>query len=153
MNTSITTNLRTHIVYIKDWSGEKELHITQDQYKIIREDIENLKANDFYSITDVDTKKTLFDWQRKDIIRFKEKNLDSNSWRKVICDYWNKHTLINWSMQCDCKKSYWYEAIELKLFAKAKYNIIYPLDITGDIRKEFYLFLKQNNDNIKRDMN
>ena len=127
--------------------------ITKAQYDIISEDIRNLKTNDFYTISDIDTWKTLFEWQKRDIIRFKEKNLDSNEYRKVICDYWNKHPLVNWSMQCDCKKSYWYEAIDLKLFAKAKYNIIYPLDITSDIRKEFYLFLKQNNDNTKRDVN
>lgn len=57
MNTSLSKNLRTHIVYIKtmDSNETEELQITKDQYNLIRDDIENLKANDFYKISDIDT--------------------------------------------------------------------------------------------------
>lgn len=148
MQTSLTNNVRTHIVYVKtiDWKDIEEIHITKEQYDMISEDIQILKSTDFYTITDIDTWKKLFNWQRKDILRFKEKNIWWNSWYKVICDYWNKHDLINWKYNCDCKNNYWYYWFELKMYVWKKYWIIYPQDITPEMRKEFYLV--KNNKNI-----
>lgn len=140
----LTKNLRTHICYIKEWDETIELQITKEQYQIIREDIENLKANDFYKFTDIDTWKTLFDWQKKDILRFKEKNLNWNSNYKVICDYWNKHDLINWWYSCDCYQKYWFFAIDFKIYMRDKYWIMYMQDTTEGHKREFYKHLKSN---------
>ena len=139
--TQLSTNLRTHICYIKESNEEKEIHITEKQYQIIREDIENLKMNDFYKITDVDNWKTLFDWQRKDIIRFKEKNLDYSNWRVVICWYWNRHPLFNWWMICDCFKKYWFLSVDLKTWARDNNKSSYMQDLTEDDKRACWAFL------------
>ena len=137
----LSKNLRTHIAVLRDWS---ELHLTDDQYSTIRLAKDDRKSNEFITIKDPDTWKIEYDWELWNIREFRHKEV-TNAKYNVICDYWNKHPLVNWTIRCDCKKNYWYEAIELKLFAKAKYNIIYPWDITSDIRKEFYLFKKEAN--------
>lgn len=140
--TQLSTNLRTHICYIKEWNDERELHITKTQYDIIREDVENLKMNDFYKITDIDNWKILFDWQRKDILRFKEKNISWCSWYKVICWYWNKHDLINGRMDCDCYTKYWFLSIDLRSWAKDNKKSIYIQDLTEDDKRECWKSLK-----------
>ena len=146
METWLTKNLRTHIVYIRtvDWKDTEEIQITKDQYEIISDDIQNLKANDFYKITDIDTWKRLFEWQRKDILRFKEKNI-WNSWYKVFCEYWNKHDLINWWFACDCFQKYWFYAIDLKIWAKNNNKPMYMQDLSEDDKRECWKFLKANN--------
>lgn len=141
--TQLSTNLRTHICYIKEWNDERELHITKTQYDIIREDVENLKMNDFYKITDIDNWKILFDWQRKDILRFKEKNISWGSWYKVICDYWNKHDLINWWYNCDCFQKYWFYAIDLKQWAKDNKKSMYIQDLSIEDKRQCYIDLKK----------
>lgn len=141
----ITNNIRTHIVYIKtmDWKSVDEIHITKQQYNIIKEDIVNLKANDFYSITDIDTWMILFEWQRKDILRFREKNIKTNSWYQAICDYWNYHDLINWGIICECFNKYKFLSSDLRVWASKEKGIIYPKDITEDMKREFYIKLKK----------
>lgn len=140
--TNLTKNLRTYIVYIKEWDNEVALQITNTQYLIIREDIENLKFNDFYKITDIDSWKILFDWQRKDILRFKEKKISASNY-KVICYYWNKHNIINWKFHCDCEIKYWFSAIDFKIWANENWKSIYMQDLTEEDRIKCWLNLKK----------
>jgi len=136
--TQLSKNLRTHIVYIKtlDWRDVEQLQITKDQYDIISEDIVNLKPTDSYKITDVDTWKTLFDWQRKDIVRFKEKEL-TNSRYVAICDLWVSHNIINWQIECDCLEKMWIDKFDIMPALKVLwYNN--PKQITQEMRQELY---------------
>jgi len=140
--TNLTKNLRTHIVYIKEWDNEVVIQITNTQYLIIREDIENLKFNDFYKITDVDSWKTLFDWQRKDILRFKEKNI-SNLNYSIICNYWNRHNIVNWKFYCDCETKYWFSWLDLKVWANENNKSIYMQDLNEEDKIKCWLSLKK----------
>ena len=145
MNTSLSKNLRTHIVYIKtvEWKDVEEIQITKEQYNMISDDIANTKITDFYTITDIDTWKILFEWQRKDILRFKEKNLSWNSNYNIICEYWNKHQLINWWYNCDCYQKYWFFAIDLKQWAKDNKKSMYMQDLTEDDKRACWKTLKE----------
>lgn len=140
----ITKNLRTHIVFVKslDWKTYEEIQITKEQYNMISEDIKALKYNDFYTISDSDDWHVLFEWQRWDIVRFKEKVFKKNTWYVVICDYWNRHSLINWKFDCDCEDKYKFTSIWLQDFAYKKYWKMYPQDITEDMKREYYKELK-----------
>lgn len=142
--TQLTHNIRTHIVYIKtiDWKWIEEIQITKEQYNIISEDIRNLKYNEFYTITDIDTWIILFEWQRWDITRFKEKRIDTNSNYNVVCDYWNRHTMINWEFKCDCQKKYWFTSTDLKLWAQNNNKTIYMQNLTEEDKRECRKYLK-----------
>lgn len=137
--TQLSTNLRTHICYIKEWNDERELHITKTQYDIIREDVENLKMNDFYKITDIDNWKILFDWQRKYILRFKEKDL-SNSTYIAICELWERHNMINWQIECDCLNKMNIDKMDIiPWLSLLWYKINNYSDITKEMRQKLYI--------------
>jgi len=143
--TQLTNNLRTHIVFIRwmDWKSIEEYQITKTQYDIISEDIWSLKANNFYTITDIDSWKVLFEWQRKDIIRFKEKNLSNTSWYTAICSLWERHPIINWQIECDCINKMWiFEWDILPALRMMWYKVNYSSDITKEMRVELYKQLR-----------
>lgn len=145
--TQLSKNLRTHIVYVKTLDGRdtEEIQITKTQYDIISEDIRSLKTNDFYTITDIDTWKTLFEGQKKDIIRFKEKNLNNNSNYTAICYLWERHKIINWQIDCNCLEKMGIDQIEIiPAFNVLWYNISNYTEITKEMRQE--LFKKINSD-------
>jgi len=63
----------------------------------------------------------------------------------VICEYWNSHPLRFWKFNCECKEKYWFEAIDLKIYARDVLNKMYMQDITEQERRNCYLDLKKNN--------
>ena len=67
-------------------------------------------------------------------------------WYKVICDFWNKHELLNWDFSCDCEKKYWYNAMAFRTFMFWKWKI-HTSSYTAEDRKEFYLLLKNRKEN------
>ena len=152
--TQLSKNLRTHVVYVKTLDGRdtEEIQITKAQYDIISDDIRNLKTNDFYTISDIDTWKTLFEGQKKDIVRFKEKNLSTNSNYTAICHLGERHQVINWKVECNCLKKMWIEQIEvMPSFHLLWYNISNSTEITKEMRQE--LFKKINSDpNFKKEI-
>lgn len=142
----LTNNLRTHIVYVKnpDWKDTEQIQITSTQYKTIKEDLENLKTNDFYTITDVDTWKVLYDWQKKDIVRFKEKEQSSNENRYAVCYYWERHLITEWKYICDCEQKMWLSPIYV-LFALEMIGIKreYAYNITKEDRRVLYIEIRK----------
>ena len=73
MNTNLTTNLRTHIAVLRDWT---ELHITDDQYSTIRIAKEDRKSNEFITLKNKDTWEIEYDWELWNIKEFRHKKLD-----------------------------------------------------------------------------
>lgn len=145
MENWLSKNVRSHIVYIKtlDWRDVEQLQITKDQYDIISEDIQSLKPTDFYSIEDADTWKVLFEWQRKDIIRFKEKELTSSKY-VAICDLWVSHNMINWQIECDCLQKMWIDKYDIIPALKVLwFNINNPTQITQEMRKQLYIEVRK----------
>jgi hypothetical protein len=61
----------------------------------------------------------------------------------VICEYWNRHPLINWKFTCNCKDKYKFEAIDLKVYMRDVLGKIYIQDITEEQKRDCYLDLKQ----------
>jgi len=141
--TVLTTNLRTHKAILKDWT---ELQLTKEQYENILNDKENKKYWEFIIIKCPDTWKVEYCWEIWQIKQLIEKEY-SNAKYKVICDYWNKHDLINWQYNCDCKEKYWFSALDFKIYMRDKYWIIYMQDTTDDHKREFYLLNKKQNAN------
>ena len=138
--TQLTKNFRKYRVIFKD--KREPVNITEEQYNELRVAKEDKKFNEPITIRDADTKKILFDWEIWKIEEFQEReSLKSNY--NAICEYWNRHPLINWKINCDCYQNYWYYWFELKIYVCQKYWIIYPQDITPEHRKEFYLHKKQ----------
>ena len=141
--TNLTKNLRTHKVIFKDWRDP--INITKEQYEIYSAEVDIKKYTETIKIEDIDTKRILFNWRCWEIKEFIEREY---TWAKynAICDYWNRHPIQNWKIDCKCKNNYWYYWFELKMYVAEKYWIIYPQDITPEMRKEFYLV--KNNKNI-----
>lgn len=145
MNTNLTKNLRTHLIYIRtlDWNDTETINITKDQYIIISEDIQNMKATDFYKITDVDNWKTLFEWQRKDILRFKERDVIKSDY-VAICELWERHNLINWEVQCNCLNKMWIHTIDIYYWLKLLgYDISSAYNITKEMRQKLYMEVRK----------
>ena len=61
----------------------------------------------------------------------------------VICDYWNRHPLINWQYVCNCKDKYKFEAIDLKIYMRDVLDKIYIQDVTEEQKRDCYLDLKK----------
>ena len=57
----------------------------------------------------------------------------------VICYYWCRHPLINWKFECNCKEKYWFDAIDLKIYARDVLNKMYMQEITEQEKRDFYL--------------
>ena len=133
----LTKNLRTHIAVLKDWS---ELHLTDDQYSTIRLAKDDRKPSEFITIKCPDTWYTEYDWELWNIKEFRHKQV-SNSKYKVICDYWNRHDLINWEFNCDCFQKYWFSSIDLKTWAKNNNKSLYMQDLTEDDKRACWAFL------------
>jgi len=138
--TQLTKNFRKYKVIFKD--KREPLNITEDQYNQLRLAKEDKKYNDPITIKDIDTQKILFDWEIWKIEEFQERN-NINWWYTMICWFWDKHPLINWKFECDWKTKYNFTEIELKTFAIEKYWIIYPQDITIEMKRELYNITKQ----------
>lgn len=96
----LTTNLRTHYVILQD--GRK-FPITYEQYNNIRELKTSEKATSFFTLTDIDTRKVLFDGELRSIKEFQEVSKKRNDVKWYFCWYGNTHGMND---KCDCRDKY-----------------------------------------------
>jgi len=138
--TQLSKNLRTHKIILQDW---EELHITQAQYELYREEVQLKKPNEFITIYDIDTDKILYDGKVIWIKEFKHKNtkvIDNENlyWR---CDYWLQHKVdrVNEIFdECTCYKKIW--IIPQEFFKRLKemwYWELLPYEVTNEIIKAY----------------
>jgi len=138
--TQLSKNLRTHKIILQDW---EELHITQAQYELYREEVQLKKPNEFITIYDIDTDKVLYDGKVMWIKEFRHKkktNIDNENryWR---CDYWLQHKVdrVNEIFdECTCYKKIW--IIPQEFFKRLKemwYWELLPYEVTNEIIKAY----------------
>jgi hypothetical protein len=58
----------------------------------------------------------------------------------VICDYWNRHPMINWKFNCNCESRYWVDPIDIKLYLKHLWKR-YTKDLTETEKMECKNFI------------
>lgn len=134
--TQLTHNFRSFYIKLKDW---REISITKEQKETVMDFINSKVA--FIEIPDIDTWEILFSWKTQNIDEILERK-QSNGKYMVICEYWNKHPLINWWIQCDCYQKYWFFSIDLKQWAKDNNKSMYMQDLTEDDKRECWKSLK-----------
>lgn len=134
----LTKNIRTHIMFLKDW---RSIPITELQWKnilLLKED-----KKDTYPLTlqDVDSWEIIYCWELYQIKEFWIKKTDKTiSWARYICDYWHRHTL---NEKCLCINKYWLAILFKSKLREMWYKVFYNYEITKEMQEAF-LKQKQN---------
>lgn len=127
----LTKNLRTHILEL---TKDREIPITQEQYKALKNAQKIASYNDALEIHDPDTQKILHDGLWKDFVWFRELERSEHVGASIICDFWNRHPIHE---SCDCSDKYKISPIIFRMKLAEKYpNIKYSRQITWKIRNE-----------------
>jgi len=120
----LSTHPRTHILEL---TREREIPITEQQYKALKSDQKLAGYNDALEIRDPDTWKVLHDGLWKDFAWFRELERQNTSWMRYVCDFATRHTM---NESCDCHVKYWVFPIEFKTKLWELYPNKYPSTIT-----------------------
>lgn len=120
----LSKNLRTHILEL---TRDREIPITELQYKQLKNAQKLAWYNDTLEIRDPDTWKILHDGLWKDFTWFRELERTDASWMRYICDFATRHTM---NEDCKCHEKYWLYPIEFKQKLWELYPSKYPSTIT-----------------------
>lgn len=91
---------RTHILEL---TKDREIHITQEQYRALKIAQKISSYNESLEIRDPDTWKILHDWLWKDFAWFREIERSSNGQDRYVCDFSTRHPMQE---ICDCSNKY-----------------------------------------------
>lgn len=135
----LTKNLRTHILEL---TKDREIPITQEQYKAIKNMQRLEKYTDPLEIRDADTGKMLHDWLMRDIIWFREVERSEYIGSQFVCDFWIRHPIND---PCDCSEKYWMSPIVFRTALYSLYpNVTNAKQITPEMRNKILSSLSKN---------
>lgn len=127
----LTTNTRTHILEL---TKDREIPITEKQYKQLKASQQLAWYNDTLEIHDADTGKLIHDWLWKDFSWFREIQRSNVSGAKYVCDYWIRHPI---SESCTCSNKYKMPPIIFRAFLRELYpSVQYPSQVTPEMRNK-----------------
>lgn len=125
----LSTNPRTHVIEL---TRERELFITEKQYKALKSAQKLANFWDSLEIHDADTGKIIHDWLWKDFTGFRELVRVDTSGTKWICDFATRHPL---NETCDCKDKYDLFPVEFRTKLYELYPLKFPSTITDDEKR------------------
>lgn len=124
----LTIHPRTHILEL---TKDREIRITEIQYKKLKQDQKLAWFNDALEIRDPDTWKILHDGLWKDFSWFREIHRQDSSGMNAVCDFWNRHSIFQ---ECDCHIKYWFSHIKFQNIMIKMYPNKYPMTLTSEER-------------------
>lgn len=138
----LSTNPRTHILEL---TRDREIPITEMQYKQLKASQKLSSYNDVLEIKDPDTWKILHDWLWKDFAWFKELERVDTSDLRYICDFATRHPI---SESCGCPEKYWFYPVEFRSKLYELYPNKYPSTITEDEKREILKSMTEERNKI-----
>lgn len=127
----LTTNLRTHILEL---TRDREIPITEQQYKALKNAQKLAGYNDTLEIHDADTWKILHDGLWKDFSWFRELPKSPHVWASFICDFWIRHPIHE---SCTDSEKYGVSPIVFRTALFSIYpNIKHSSQITPEMRNK-----------------
>lgn len=137
----LSTQIKTHYILIKEWEKNqiKKIPITTAQYELYKEELQTKKHNEFFQVDDVETKEVLYDGRASKIDWFEEIKRDPTlNWKRWICSFWTRHSVIWFPDNCDCDKKFKTLWILFKdEIKKLGYNVNYDSDITKEMQDHY----------------
>lgn len=125
----LTHNLRTHILEL---TKDREIPITEQQYKALKSAQKLAGYNDALEIRDPDTWKMLHDGLWKDFAWFRELERSKHVWASYICDFWISHPIHE---SCSDIQKFKVSPIVFRTALWALYpNVKYPSQVTPEMR-------------------
>ena len=125
----LTTNRRTKLLILSD---DREIAITEDQYKAIKADQALGRFSDPITIRDLDTKEILFDGKIGAIKEFRDIKSSYSGGDRWICDFWIRHVM---SESCGCPDKYKVIPIDFRIKMYELYPRMYAKNLSTEQRK------------------
>lgn len=127
----LTKNIRTHMLEL---TKDREIPITQEQYKALKNAQKLAGYNDTLEVRDADSWKLLHDGLWKDFSWFREIPKSEHVWATFICDFWIRHSIHE---TCECSEKYKISPIAFRTAVRSIYpEVKYPSQVTGEMRNK-----------------